>query len=190
MKYEARQCINSFVDSCRHKLPRDKGPRLLTAWWPCYTNTPFLVYCGDALLMPNRMTCILCAYILCIASSGQIYPVAAHCGFILFSYLFFRLFSPPPQQGPQHAASAACICRPRAFCCSVCLCTTSWYFRRRREHRHQRIDGLSWTLPPLLLLRLLCLQMFLGNENSVYILDKAEDNAATINGHPSWGAIW
>lgn len=32
--------------------------------------------------------------------------------------------------------------------------------------------------------------MFLGNENSVYILDKAEDNAAQINGHPAWGALW
>ncbi|KAG6853602.1 hypothetical protein C0991_002925 [Blastosporella zonata] len=34
------------------------------------------------------------------------------------------------------------------------------------------------------------LTMFLGNEEKVYILDKAEGNAATINGHPAWGAVW
>ncbi|PPQ82148.1 hypothetical protein CVT24_012476 [Panaeolus cyanescens] len=34
------------------------------------------------------------------------------------------------------------------------------------------------------------LMMFLGNENSVYILDKAEANAAQVNGHPAWGAVW
>lgn len=32
--------------------------------------------------------------------------------------------------------------------------------------------------------------MFLGNEEKVYILDKAEGNAAQINGHPAWGAVW
>ncbi|KAH0585454.1 hypothetical protein H2248_008694 [Termitomyces sp. 'cryptogamus'] len=32
--------------------------------------------------------------------------------------------------------------------------------------------------------------MFLGNNEKVYILDKAEGNAATINGHPAWGAVW
>ncbi|KAG6896649.1 hypothetical protein C0992_006847 [Termitomyces sp. T32_za158] len=32
--------------------------------------------------------------------------------------------------------------------------------------------------------------MFLGNDEKVYILDKAEGNAATINGHPAWGAVW
>lgn len=32
--------------------------------------------------------------------------------------------------------------------------------------------------------------MFLGNEETVYILDKAEGNAAQINGHPAWGAAW
>lgn len=32
--------------------------------------------------------------------------------------------------------------------------------------------------------------MFLGNEKSVYILDKAEGNAVEIKGHPAWGAIW
>jgi hypothetical protein len=32
--------------------------------------------------------------------------------------------------------------------------------------------------------------MFLGNEEKVYILDKSEGNAATINGHPAWGAVW
>ena len=32
--------------------------------------------------------------------------------------------------------------------------------------------------------------MFVGNEEVVYILDKAEGNAAQINGHPAWGAFW
>ena len=32
--------------------------------------------------------------------------------------------------------------------------------------------------------------MFLGNTEKVYILDKAEGNAAQINGHPAWGAVW
>jgi len=32
--------------------------------------------------------------------------------------------------------------------------------------------------------------MFLGNEQKVYMLDKAEGNAAQINGHPAWGAVW
>lgn len=32
--------------------------------------------------------------------------------------------------------------------------------------------------------------MFLGNDEKVYILDKAEQNAAQINGHPAWGAVW
>lgn len=39
-------------------------------------------------------------------------------------------------------------------------------------------------------LKLRCLQMFLGNENSLYILDKAEMNAAQVNGHPAWGSLW
>jgi hypothetical protein len=34
------------------------------------------------------------------------------------------------------------------------------------------------------------MMMFLGNEEKVYILDKSEGNAATINGHPAWGAVW
>ncbi|KAJ7489538.1 glyoxal oxidase [Mycena latifolia] len=34
------------------------------------------------------------------------------------------------------------------------------------------------------------LQMFVGNSKKVYILDKAEGNAATVNGHPAWGAVW
>ncbi|KDQ55294.1 glyoxal oxidase [Jaapia argillacea MUCL 33604] len=34
------------------------------------------------------------------------------------------------------------------------------------------------------------MMMFLGNEEKVYILDKAEGNAAQINGHPAWGAVW
>jgi hypothetical protein len=33
-------------------------------------------------------------------------------------------------------------------------------------------------------------QMFLGNVEKVYILDKAEANAEVINGHPAWGAVW
>ena len=32
--------------------------------------------------------------------------------------------------------------------------------------------------------------MFLGNEEVVYLLDKAEGNAAQVNGHPAWGASW
>ena len=32
--------------------------------------------------------------------------------------------------------------------------------------------------------------MFLGNEQKVYILDKAEGNGHQINGHPAWGAVW
>lgn len=34
------------------------------------------------------------------------------------------------------------------------------------------------------------MMMFLGNEEKVYILDKSEGNAAQINGHPAWGAVW
>ena len=33
-------------------------------------------------------------------------------------------------------------------------------------------------------------QMFLGNEQKMYILDKAEGNAAQIAGHPAWGSVW
>lgn len=32
--------------------------------------------------------------------------------------------------------------------------------------------------------------MFVGNEEVVYFLDKAEGNAAQVNGHPAWGAHW
>lgn len=32
--------------------------------------------------------------------------------------------------------------------------------------------------------------MFLGNEEKVYILDKAEGNAAQVMGHPAWGSVW
>jgi hypothetical protein len=32
--------------------------------------------------------------------------------------------------------------------------------------------------------------MFVGNEEVVYLLDKAEGNAAQINGHSAWGAFW
>ncbi|PFH51629.1 copper radical oxidase [Amanita thiersii Skay4041] len=34
------------------------------------------------------------------------------------------------------------------------------------------------------------MMMFLGNEQKVYILDKAEGNAAQVAGHPAWGAVW
>ncbi|KAF9522819.1 hypothetical protein CPB83DRAFT_732849, partial [Crepidotus variabilis] len=34
------------------------------------------------------------------------------------------------------------------------------------------------------------MMMFVGNENNVYILDKAEANAAQVAGHSAWGAIW
>lgn len=33
-------------------------------------------------------------------------------------------------------------------------------------------------------------QMFLGNEEKVYILDKAEGNPTKIGTHPAWGAVW
>ncbi|GLB36927.1 putative copper radical oxidase variant A [Lyophyllum shimeji] len=34
------------------------------------------------------------------------------------------------------------------------------------------------------------MMMFLGNEEKVYILDKAEGNPATVSGHPAWGSVW
>ncbi|KAJ7219420.1 DUF1929-domain-containing protein [Mycena pura] len=34
------------------------------------------------------------------------------------------------------------------------------------------------------------MMMFVGNSEKVYILDKAEGNAAQINGHPAWAAVW
>ncbi|KAF8066985.1 DUF1929-domain-containing protein [Lyophyllum atratum] len=34
------------------------------------------------------------------------------------------------------------------------------------------------------------MMMFLGNTEKVYILDKAEGNAAQVNGHPAWGSVW
>jgi hypothetical protein len=34
------------------------------------------------------------------------------------------------------------------------------------------------------------MMLFLGNNEKVYILDKSEGNAAQINGHPAWGAVW
>jgi hypothetical protein len=34
------------------------------------------------------------------------------------------------------------------------------------------------------------MMMFLGNEEKMYILDKAEGNAVQIDGHPAWGAVW
>ncbi|KAH9475866.1 Aldehyde oxidase GLOX [Psilocybe cubensis] len=34
------------------------------------------------------------------------------------------------------------------------------------------------------------MMMFLGNEEKVYILDKAEGNAAQVMGHPAWGSVW
>ncbi|TFK65940.1 glyoxal oxidase [Pluteus cervinus] len=32
--------------------------------------------------------------------------------------------------------------------------------------------------------------MMLGNEEKVYILDKAENNDAQVNGHSAWGSVW
>lgn len=32
--------------------------------------------------------------------------------------------------------------------------------------------------------------MFVGNEDKVYILDKAEGNAQQVNGHSAWGAVY
>ncbi|KAH7908701.1 putative copper radical oxidase [Hygrophoropsis aurantiaca] len=34
------------------------------------------------------------------------------------------------------------------------------------------------------------MMMLLGNEEKIYILDKTEGNAAQIDGHPAWGAVW
>ncbi|EJD46989.1 DUF1929-domain-containing protein [Auricularia subglabra TFB-10046 SS5] len=34
------------------------------------------------------------------------------------------------------------------------------------------------------------MMMFLGNDEKVYILDKAQLNAAQINNHPAWGSVW
>ncbi|KAF8811147.1 copper radical oxidase variant A [Phlegmacium glaucopus] len=34
------------------------------------------------------------------------------------------------------------------------------------------------------------MMMFVGNEQKVYFLDKAEGNAAQVNGHPAWGGVW
>ncbi|KAA1477801.1 DUF1929-domain-containing protein [Dentipellis sp. KUC8613] len=34
------------------------------------------------------------------------------------------------------------------------------------------------------------MMMFLGNDKKVYIFDKAEGNAAQVNGHSAWAAIW
>ncbi|KAG7088918.1 hypothetical protein E1B28_012862 [Marasmius oreades] len=34
------------------------------------------------------------------------------------------------------------------------------------------------------------MMMFVGNDEKVYIIDKAEGNPAQINGHPAWGAVW
>ena len=33
-------------------------------------------------------------------------------------------------------------------------------------------------------------QMFLGNDEMVYILDKTEGNAVQIDGHPAWASVW
>ncbi|KIY72532.1 copper radical oxidase [Cylindrobasidium torrendii FP15055 ss-10] len=34
------------------------------------------------------------------------------------------------------------------------------------------------------------MMMFLGNDDMVYIMDKAEGNEAQVNGHPAWGSVW
>ena len=64
----------------------------------------------------------------------------------------------------------------------------SWGIRSHRKYPSQRNDGLQGSL--YLLFLLIILQLFLGNEEKVYILDKAEMNSAQINGHPAWGAMW
>lgn len=46
-------------------------------------------------------------------------------------------------------------------------------------------SSVDLTIPPIIEL-----QMFLGNEGKVYILDKSEGNAAQINGHPAWASVW
>ena len=33
-------------------------------------------------------------------------------------------------------------------------------------------------------------QMFVGGKNKVYIIDKAEGNAAQVNGHSAYAAVW
>ena len=33
-------------------------------------------------------------------------------------------------------------------------------------------------------------QMFLGNTQKVYVLDKVENNTARIGNHPAWGSVW
>lgn len=33
-------------------------------------------------------------------------------------------------------------------------------------------------------------QLFLGNPNTVYFIDKVENNPTQINGHPAWGSEW
>ena len=33
-------------------------------------------------------------------------------------------------------------------------------------------------------------QMFVGNEQKVYIMDKVENNAAQIDQHPAWAVEW
>jgi hypothetical protein len=34
------------------------------------------------------------------------------------------------------------------------------------------------------------MMMFMGNNQKVYIIDKAEGNEAKVNGHPAWGSVW
>ncbi|RDB29806.1 Aldehyde oxidase GLOX [Hypsizygus marmoreus] len=34
------------------------------------------------------------------------------------------------------------------------------------------------------------MMMFLGNEEKVYIMDKAEGNPTQVKGHPAWGSVW
>ncbi|OCH89158.1 DUF1929-domain-containing protein [Obba rivulosa] len=34
------------------------------------------------------------------------------------------------------------------------------------------------------------MMLFLGNEKKVYIMDKTEGNAATVNGHPAWASVY
>lgn len=34
------------------------------------------------------------------------------------------------------------------------------------------------------------MMLFVGNDQKVYMIDKAEGNAAQVGGHPAWGAVW
>jgi hypothetical protein len=75
------------------------------------------------------------------------------------------------------------VSRPRGNC---------WLFYRWGSNINQCHDGMNLcSISPAHSSHCKGLmQMFVGNEQKVYILDKAEGNAAQINGHPAWGAVW